>query len=227
MRYLARWIWRGSLIVTSLAVVLISIVGVRTFNRACDGSLEGLRFLRDARSQLAVATAPPPTPVPTQPPAPTPTAAPTPFGPPTAQTAPPTPTPLPPPPPPSPPPPSFLRTAAQPLYDVVGVAGDVAIVAIARVKQNDAIAYPAHIAAAHLLGASGCSKDAVRLQWLKAGIHASGDGQPEWIASTLKARATDADDLNDLRQVVRTWSDRAHDNVWLRRVRIALDEPAG
>jgi hypothetical protein len=118
----------------------------------------------------------------------------------------------------------MLRTAAQPILNVVGAVGDAAIVSVARIKQNDAVAYPAHIVAAHWLSTAGCSKGAIRLQWLKAGLHASGPGQPEWIASTLKAGARDADDLNDLREVVRNWSDRAHDNVWLRRVRIALDE---
>jgi hypothetical protein len=217
-----RWVWRGTVVVMALTVVLVGVVGVRTFHRTCDGSLEGLRYLRNVRSQLAVATAPPPTP------APTPSLAPTPAPPvqPASQAAPPTPTPVPPPPTPVPPPPSVFQTVGQRFLDLVGVAGDTVLVAMIRVKQNDAVAYPSHIVAAQLLSSAGCGKDAVRLQWLKAGLHASRDGQPERIATVLKSSASDPDDLTDLRQIVRTWSDRASDNAWLRRVRIALDEPS-
>ncbi len=86
------------------------------------------------------------------------------------------------------------------------------------------VAYPAHIVAANVLDAAGCSKDAIRLQWLKAGLHASRDGQPETIATALKASANNPDDLAELRQIVRTWSERAWNNVGLGRVRDALDQ---
>jgi hypothetical protein len=95
-----------------------------------------------------------------------------------------------------------------------------------QVKQADAVAYPAHIVAAHLLDGAGCGKDAVRLQWLKAGLHASRDGQPEQIAAALKARADGPDDLADLRRIVRTWTERASQSVSLRRVLSALEEPS-
>ena len=68
-----------------------------------------------------------------------------------------------------------------------------------RVKQTDAIAYPGHIALAHALDAAGCGEDAVRIQWLKAGLHASRDGQPEQVASALEARTT-PDEQADLRR---------------------------
>jgi hypothetical protein len=85
------------------------------------------------------------------------------------------------------------------------------------------VAYPAHIAAAHLLETAGCGQDAVRIQWLKAGLHAAGDGQPEQIADALEARAASPDDLAELRRIVRTWTERAPRSVSLRRVLTALE----
>ena len=41
-----RWVWRGTLgivVMTVLIGVLAAPVEVKAFNRACDGSLEGLR----------------------------------------------------------------------------------------------------------------------------------------------------------------------------------------
>ena len=198
-----RWAWRGVLAVTVVTLALGGLVGVRAFNRACDGSLEGLRYLTNVRAQLASATTPPPTP----PPASTPAAA-------RAPDAQPAPTPAPTPPPP---------TLAQRASEAAGRAGDAALVALIRVKQHDAVAYPAHIAAAHTLDVAGCGKDAVRLQWLKAGLHASSESQIERIASALVADASDADDLADLRHVVRTWTERAPLSDSLRRVLAALD----
>ena len=183
-----------------------TVVGVQAFDRACDGSLEGLRYLRNARAQFAAATAPPP------PPQATPTAAAS-----QAQAAPPRPTPVP---PPAPPPP----TVAQRLSEAVGVAGDAAFVVLIQIKQSDLVAYPAHIVAAHTLDAAGCGKDAVRLQWLKAGLHASTDPQIQRIAASLVASAHDPVDLADLRLVVRNWSERAPESVALRRVLAALED---
>jgi hypothetical protein len=206
-----RWAWRAILAVAVLLLLPSSVVGVRAFNRACDGSLEGLRYLSNVRAQLASATAPPPTPAPTPPP-PTPVPA-------AAQPQPPTPTPTSR--PPEPPPPSVMQR----FRETVGAAGDAVLVALIQVKQHDAVAYPAHVVAAHLLDVAGCGKDAVRLQWLKAGLHASEDRQIQYIASSLRADAGDPDDLADLRQVVRTWTERAPASVSLRRVLAALDEP--
>jgi hypothetical protein len=247
-----RWVWRGTLALLVMIVLVSGLaapVGVQAFNRACDGSLEGLRYLSSVREQLAVATALPPTPTPASPtllPAsPTPTAPPTPTSatvvatqtavPPTPTLTPtpvlptptpvlptptpvlPTPTPVLPTPTPAPP------TLGQRALAQAGVVGDVALAALVRVKQNDAVAYPLHIVAAHTLDVAGCHEDAIRLQWLKAGLHASRDGQPEQVAVALVARANKPDELADLRRVVRTWTERAHDNDPLRRVLAALD----
>src|SRR4029079_13319421 len=119
-----------------------------------DGSLEGLRTLTNVRRQIAAATAPPPTP---RPATPTPTP---PLG--AAQPTPPPPTPTPTP---------TGPTVAQRAVAGVGAAGDAAIEAVLLVKQSHIVAYPAHVAAAYSLDAAGCGKDAVRLQWLKAGLH--------------------------------------------------------
>ena len=93
-----------------------------------------------------------------------------------------------------------------------------------QIKQNDLVAYPAHVVAAHTLSAAGCGKDAVRLQWLKAGLHASSDGQIERIAASLVASTDDPGELADLRLVVRNWTERAPESVALRRVLAALDD---
>lgn len=203
-----RWAWRGFLAVVVLTLMPAGAVGVHAFHRACDGSLEGLRYLANVRAQLASATAPPPAPPP-----PTPTQAPSQAPVAAAQ---PTPQPAPPMPP--------APTVMQRLREAVGVAGDVAIVGIMRVKQHDAVAYPAHIVAAHTLDVAGCGKDAVRLQWLKAGLHASSDGQVERVASALVASASGPDDLTDLRRIVRTWTERAPQSASLRRVLAAIDD---
>ena len=202
------------LVALALAVLITSAVGVKLFNRACDGSLEGLRSLSNVRERIAAATALPPTPPPaTSTPVPAPAPVP-------AQASAPTPTPVPtPPPPPTPPGP----TVAQRALALLGLAGDKAIAAVLLVKQSDLVAYPAHVAAAYLLDAAGCGKDAVRLQWLKAGLHTSDDDRLAWIAARLRESATDPDDLADLRRVVRTWSERAGQSVALRRVLAALE----
>ena len=103
------------------------------------------------------------------------------------------------------------------------MAGDAALVAVIRVKQQDAVAYPAHLIAARTLDVAGCGRDAVRLQWLKASLHASSDDQIEHIASALVEHASGPDDLADLRRVVRTWTERAPESDSLRRVLAALD----
>lgn len=227
-----RWAWRGALTVVILGLLVSALaapVGVKAFNRACDGSLEGLRYLSGVREQLAVATALPPTPTPapltpmptaTLPPTPTPTPA---SAPPTQTVVPPTatptltPTPFPPTPTPAGP------TVSQRALEQAGIAGDYALAALVRFKQNDAVAFPLHIVTAHTLDTAGCREDAIRLQWLKAGLHASRQGQPEQVAVALVARANKPDELADLRRVVRTWTERAHDNEPLRRVLAALD----
>ncbi|MGE3268677.1 MAG: hypothetical protein AB7P40_08020 [Chloroflexota bacterium] len=211
-------------------MMLAAPVGVKAFNRACDGSLEGLRYLTSVRTRLAEATAPPPTPIapPTatpRPPTQTPTATLTPRAattatqPPTATpqpTATPTPTPIPTPTPAGP-------TLGQRAVEQAGIAGDYALAGLVRLKQNDAVAYPLHIAAAYTLDTAGCREDAIRLQWLKAGLHASRAGQPEQVAEALAARADQPEELEELREIVRTWTQRASDNVPLRRVLEALD----
>jgi len=189
-------------VVAVLLLIASGAVGVRAYHRACDGSLEGLRYLSNVRAQIQTATVRPPTP-----PTPQSTTAPT-SGPAHA-----------PPEPPSPPGP----TAADRIREVAGNAGDLAIGALIQVKQHDAVAYPAHIVAAHSLDVAGCGKDAVRLQWLKAGLHASDDEQIEYVARSLVAGARDQHDLADLRRVVRTWTQRAPMSDSLRQVLAALD----
>jgi hypothetical protein len=75
---------------------------------------------------------------------------------------------------------------------------------------------------AYVLGGAGCGEDAVRIQWLKAALHASRAGQPEQIARALDARATDADDRAQLRGGVQVWTEREPWSIPMRRMRDAL-----
>ena len=227
-----RWVWRGTLailVMTVLVSVLAAPVGVKAFQRACDGSLEGLRYLSSVREQLAVATAlpptstpAPPTPMPTATQPPTPTSAtrlPTQTAIPPTLTLTPTVTPTPAPPSPTPAGPTVRQRA----LEQAGIVGDYALDTLVQVKQHDDVAYPLHIMAAYALDTAGCHEDAIRLQWLKAGLHASRAGQPEQVAEALVARARQPEELADLRRVVRTWTERAHDNDHLRDVLTALE----
>ena len=110
--------------------------------------------------------------------------------------------------------------------DVVGIVGDAALGAVVWVKQSDPIAYPGHIVLAYTIDAAGCGKDAVRLQWLKAGLHASREGQPEQVAEALTARATTPDDRADLQRVVQIWTDGSGNNRSMRRVQALIDAPS-
>jgi hypothetical protein len=202
---------------------------VKAFRLACDGSLEGWRYLSNVRREIVETTALLPTPRPSTPtPTPTPTPSPTPtqVGAAPSSTAPPTltPTPLPPtptprPPTPTPPPPTTLDRARE----AAGIAVAAGISGLLRVKQSDEVAYPAHIVAAYVLDTAGCGTDAVRIQWLKAGLHASGDGWPERVATGLRDTATGPDDREELRQIVRVWIERLPENTPIRRVQAALD----
>jgi hypothetical protein len=182
------WVWRGALAIMVVLVLLGGVIGMKAFTLACDGSLEGSRYLRSVRRQVA-ATAPPPAPRPTAIPKPIPA----------------------------------LPSVVDRARETAGIVGDAAIGGILRVKQADPVAYPAHIAAGYALDVAGCGEDAVRIQWLKAGLHASRDGQPEYIARVLAARATDVNDWAQLRDIVRKWSVRAPRSRSLRRVRDAID----
>lgn len=230
------WLWRGTLAIVVLVLLVGAAPTVKAFTLACDGSLEGLRYLRNVRSQIAEATAPPPTPrppTPTSPATPTVPPTPTPF-PPTATPSPPggtasatatltptatftlTPTPTP---PPEPTPPAAYIW----LREVVGKIAVGAITGFVQLKQSDVVAYPAHIAAAYVLDGAGCGEDAVRIQWLKAGLHASRAGQPEQIARSLDARTTDADDRAQLWGIVQVWTERQPWSLPMRRVRDAFE----
>ena len=109
------------------------------------------------------------------------------------------------------------------MLNVIGIAGNYALATVVWAKQTDAIAYPGHVGLAYALDTAGCSQDAVRLQWLKAGLHASRVGQPERVATALAARATTPDELADLRRVVRFWTEGSHNNVSMYQVLALID----
>jgi hypothetical protein len=94
------------------------------------------------------------------------------------------------------------------------------------VKEADVVAYPGHIVGAYALDAAGCGTDAVRLQWLKAGLHASGGGQPDYVADALIATANSPDDLAQLRDLVHAWTEQQSWNRIMPRVQAAFDARA-
>lgn len=222
-----RWFWRGTLVVMVVLMLFGGATTVKAFNLACDGSLEGWRYLSRVQEEIVQATALPPTP---RPASPTPTATLPPTATPVAvapsATIPPTPTPTPLPPTPTPVPPTPTPpppTAFDHAYEAVGIAGAATISGILWVKQSDVVAYPAHVMAAHALDVAGCGTDAVRIQWLKAGLHASGDGWPERVAVGLAETASGPEDREEIRQIVRIWMDRLPRNTPMRQVQAAFD----
>ena len=158
---------------------------VKAFTLACAARWKGCAICETSRSQIAAATAPPPTPRPSTPPPTMPPPTPTPVRTPPhhgcAGDAPPTATPSLPHPDANPAPPPQPRPPAAYIWlrEVSGKIAVTAIGAFARVKEADAVAYPAHVVAAYVLDGAGCGEDAVRIQWLKAGLHAAREGQPE------------------------------------------------
>jgi hypothetical protein len=60
---------------------------------------------------------------------------------------------------------------------------------LVRLKNRDAVAYPAHVALAEALAALHCSPYAVAVQWLKAGAHATTPQQDDVVQSGLRRQA--------------------------------------
>jgi hypothetical protein len=106
---------------------------------------------------------------------------------------------------------------------VAGLVGAATIGGILWVKQSDVVAYPAHIVAAHVLDVAGCGTDAVRIQWLKAGLHASGAGWPERVAAGLGETADSPEDREEIRQIVRVWMERLPRNSPMRQVQALFE----
>lgn len=86
--------------------------------------------------------------------------------------------------------------------------GYVAITELLRFKRNDAVVYPAHVWLARGLGAANCQVDAVRLQWLKAGIHASGPEQVDAVARALDGTVQSDADRRVVEEAVRSTAER-------------------
>jgi hypothetical protein len=95
-----------------------------------------------------------------------------------------------------------------------------------NVKQRDAIAYPAHVAVARLLGRTTCGPDAVRTQWLKAGIHAQGERQVEVVVAGLRETLTDDGDLSHLQAMIEALAQAESWSNGLLQVRERLGLPA-
>ena len=79
---------------------------------------------------------------------------------------------------------------------------------VLRLKRNDAIVYPAHAWLARGVDAANCKVDAVRLQWLKAGIHAYGPDQVDEVARALDGTVRNDADRAVVQAAVRTTAER-------------------
>jgi hypothetical protein len=77
-----------------------------------------------------------------------------------------------------------------------------------RFKRNDAIVYPAHVWLARGVTSANCKVDAVRLQWLKAGIHASEPEQVDEVALGLEATIHSEADRALVKAAVRSTAER-------------------
>ena len=85
---------------------------------------------------------------------------------------------------------------------------------LVRLKNQDAIAYPAHVAMAEVLAHLGCSPYAIAVQWLKAGAHATTSQQDAAVQTGLHRQAARAGGVPALA-------------TYLRRFLDPLDDPGG
>lgn len=80
--------------------------------------------------------------------------------------------------------PRALLLALRRLAATTGSAGTRTLLAA---KSNDALAYPAHLTLARLLGRGGCSPEAVAVQYAKAAVHARTPADFEHAAAAAAA----------------------------------------
>ena len=98
-----------------------------------------------------------------------------------------------------------------------------AIEALLRLKQNDEIAYRAHSGLADLLDFAACSTGALRVQWLKAALHAPEERAAEHVAAALRRTAeAGGGDTASLADEVDALAERESWSSGIRRVAAAL-----
>jgi hypothetical protein len=174
------------------ALLAALAAGGRAFALACDGSLDTFPQLAAARQQLQ-----PPRPAP-QPvavnaePAPAPTSA---AG--------------------GPPPAEIVSGLLKRLgFGLVSLT--------LQVKQSHAVAYPLHVTLATQLELARCPREAVWLQWIKAGIHATGQAQVEQVASALRRTLDGEQDRTRLNALVERFVQSEFWSSGIKQVQAAL-----
>jgi hypothetical protein len=128
--------------------------------------------------------------------------------------------------PPPPPPAASLpqdtppvAAAQPPPWDrAVRAVGHQAVLLVLWVKQSDLVAYPSHAMLARGLEVARCDRDAVRLQWIKAGVHAGQPAQAEEVAQVLRRSSESDAELARIRATVRGWAERESWSEGIRRV---------
>jgi hypothetical protein len=94
--------------------------------------------------------------------------------------------------------------------------------AVLSFKQSDAVAYPLHTWLALLLDRTGCAPEAVRQQWLKAAMHAQGEGQVAAVVAALREGIVDDGDAASLQAMIDALARAESWSVGLQRVRAEL-----
>jgi len=99
-------------------------------------------------------------------------------------------------------------------------AGARALQTVLEVKQADVVAFPAHMLLASALQAGGCDRAAVRVQWIKAALHASRPENAERAAQALASLTTPGEQAAVATEIGRA----AAENPWsdgIRSVQLA------
>jgi hypothetical protein len=117
------------------------------------------------------------------------------------------------------------RAAGEAVFGVVRAvrtAGHAALSGFLALKQSDVLAYPIHSTLAQALEFTHCPRDAIWVQWIKAGIHATRQDQVLRVASALRERATSEDDISRLRDIVQGYVQREPWSQGIQQVQAAI-----
>jgi hypothetical protein len=108
------------------------------------------------------------------------------------------------------------------LVNVIRRTSSAVVASALVVKQNDHVAYRAHVGLANALEKAGCPGEAVRVQWLKAGLHAMDDGAAWHVAMELRRSAVSSRDEASLATSIDALTTREPWSAGIRRVSVAL-----
>lgn len=114
------------------------------------------------------------------------------------------------------------QAAAESALRALRGAAHAIVSGLLELKRNDALVYPSHALLARGITVAGCSSEAVRLQWMKAGIHADNDARVEEVVQALRRTAPSEAERRALGESVRRF---AEDESWsapIGRVSAAL-----